>query len=327
MISQQLLQALRKCASDGGQHQLSLTSGEAETILADIELVVALEKLRDEHKARTVRPVNRDVVAQFCRGLAQRLDAHEWGLIDADVFRYISGELTAENVGGDQQVWVETLRDALSATIGELLLESTRNSARDVLDDVEDSFQKDLEFLRNAGWTVAVHNDYRQDGKSHTFWLFTKGERAVKGEGATDAEALREVREVIHGQTPLRPGYHWVHNGLCWEIVYIPDDSDVAFRVGGPLHHAERWGPFLYPPPAPEPYDTRGELPPPEERGWYWARATRAADWRPVFVSSELGVYGFFLRRQQPFSRSRVHQWGPRIMPPEEDSSEEDGDE
>lgn len=48
--------------------------------------------------------------------------------------------------------------------------------------------------LRSAGWAVAVHNDYRLNGVSMTFWLFTKGERAVKGEGKTDAEALNEVR-------------------------------------------------------------------------------------------------------------------------------------
>ena len=51
--------------------------------------------------------------------------------------------------------------------------------------------------IRAAGWAVAVHNDYRQDGKAHTFWLFTKDGRAIKGEGLTDAEALDQVREAI----------------------------------------------------------------------------------------------------------------------------------
>jgi hypothetical protein len=51
--------------------------------------------------------------------------------------------------------------------------------------------------IRAAGWMVAVHNDYHLDGESFTFWLFTKGERAVKGEGKTDAEALNEVREKL----------------------------------------------------------------------------------------------------------------------------------
>jgi len=51
--------------------------------------------------------------------------------------------------------------------------------------------------IRVAGWMVAVHNDYRQDSELHTFWLFTKGDRAVKGEGKSDAEALNEVRRKL----------------------------------------------------------------------------------------------------------------------------------
>jgi hypothetical protein len=48
--------------------------------------------------------------------------------------------------------------------------------------------------IRVGGWSVAVHNDYRLNGKSYTFWLFTKGQFAVKGEGRTDGEALDMVR-------------------------------------------------------------------------------------------------------------------------------------
>lgn len=51
--------------------------------------------------------------------------------------------------------------------------------------------------LRALGWSVAVHNDYRLRGASHTFWLFTKGTRCAKGEGLTDAEALQKVYEEI----------------------------------------------------------------------------------------------------------------------------------
>jgi len=47
---------------------------------------------------------------------------------------------------------------------------------------------------------VAVHNDYRQDGKLMTFWLFTRHKIAVKGEGATDVEALAQVIEQIEGR-------------------------------------------------------------------------------------------------------------------------------
>lgn len=55
--------------------------------------------------------------------------------------------------------------------------------------------------IRAAGWTVAVHNDYRLNGESHTFWLFTKGDRAIKGEGRTDAEALGKVRTLLSNTT------------------------------------------------------------------------------------------------------------------------------
>lgn len=51
--------------------------------------------------------------------------------------------------------------------------------------------------IRATGWVVAVHNDYRLNGEFHTFWLFTKGDRAVKGEGRSDAEALNAVRDAL----------------------------------------------------------------------------------------------------------------------------------
>lgn len=47
--------------------------------------------------------------------------------------------------------------------------------------------------IRALGWSVAVHNDYRLNGEAYTFWLFTKGSRAAKGEGRTDADALAAV--------------------------------------------------------------------------------------------------------------------------------------
>jgi hypothetical protein len=51
--------------------------------------------------------------------------------------------------------------------------------------------------LRAQGWMVAVHNDYRQDGELRTFWLVTRGEEAIKGEGPTDAAALGQIRARI----------------------------------------------------------------------------------------------------------------------------------
>jgi hypothetical protein len=50
------------------------------------------------------------------------------------------------------------------------------------------------EDLRNKGWMVVVHNDYRQNGIPHTFWAFSKGSIYVCGEGTSDAQALSHVR-------------------------------------------------------------------------------------------------------------------------------------
>jgi hypothetical protein len=54
-----------------------------------------------------------------------------------------------------------------------------------------------LDQIRRRGWSVAVHNDYKQNGESFTFWLFTCGDLAAKGEGRTDAEALEKVAAEI----------------------------------------------------------------------------------------------------------------------------------
>lgn len=57
------------------------------------------------------------------------------------------------------------------------------------------ALEKMLLALRSGGWTVAVHNDYRLDGETFTFWLFTHGDLGVfiKGEGRTDEEAVRKA--------------------------------------------------------------------------------------------------------------------------------------
>lgn len=58
--------------------------------------------------------------------------------------------------------------------------------------------------LRAAGWSVAVHNDYRLNGEPHTFWLFTHPDgRWIKGEGRTDAEALAACRAALPRPTTL----------------------------------------------------------------------------------------------------------------------------
>lgn len=48
--------------------------------------------------------------------------------------------------------------------------------------------------IRKAGWSVAVHNDFKINRNDCTFWLFTKDNQCVKGEGPTDVYALLQVR-------------------------------------------------------------------------------------------------------------------------------------
>lgn len=63
-----------------------------------------------------------------------------------------------------------------------------------------------VDVLRERGWSVAVHNDYRLRGERQTFWLFTCGSRCVKGEGPTDAVALSLVEDAINElEEGLRP--------------------------------------------------------------------------------------------------------------------------
>ena len=55
-----------------------------------------------------------------------------------------------------------------------------------------------LNELRSAGWSVAVHNDYRIGAEAFTFWLLTHPNgRWVKGEGCNDLSALVGCRDQI----------------------------------------------------------------------------------------------------------------------------------
>jgi hypothetical protein len=73
-----------------------------------------------------------------------------------------------------------------------------------------ETLESRLECLRDGGWTVAVHNDYRVASAHFTFWLFTHPDgRYVKGEGPTDAEALDQVIWQAFpnpASTPATPG-------------------------------------------------------------------------------------------------------------------------
>jgi hypothetical protein len=60
--------------------------------------------------------------------------------------------------------------------------------------------------LRAAGWRVACHNDYRQNGVAMTFWLMTHECGVyVMGEAETDIEALR----IIEAQAARKVRLTW----------------------------------------------------------------------------------------------------------------------
>lgn len=53
-----------------------------------------------------------------------------------------------------------------------------------------------LGLFRCNGWSVAVHNDYRLNGESMTFYLLTHPRGIyAKGEGKTDLEALQAAHK------------------------------------------------------------------------------------------------------------------------------------
>jgi len=66
---------------------------------------------------------------------------------------------------------------------------------------------QEADFMREQGWSVAVHNDYRLNGEDHTFWLWTHPSgRFVKGEGRTDQEALKQCAEAILSRPEAHAG-------------------------------------------------------------------------------------------------------------------------
>jgi hypothetical protein len=108
----------------------------------------------------------------------------------------------ARNIGV-AQVDTDLLMAAVERTAIRVLMRCEELAARAEQDVVQTNVRQDkleeakrcsADDLRADGWSVAVHNDYTLDGKAHTFWLFTKGPLALKGEGRTDAEALDKVR-------------------------------------------------------------------------------------------------------------------------------------
>lgn len=101
-------------------------------------------------------------------------------MVSAACDAFLAGNRTNRTVG------FKEIRMALEAGL----------SAR--VDVGEDPVERLVDVIRSRGWMVAVHNDYRLNGEPHTFWLFTKDGRAVKGEGRTDSEAIAHVVSAIH---------------------------------------------------------------------------------------------------------------------------------
>lgn len=133
------------------------------------------------------------------------------------------GDMTTEEIGD--------VLDALCsewgvASIRDGLVEAPVRAVATALADARlAAAESSADDIRAAGWNVAVHNDYRLHGKPHTFWLFTHAEsgRFVKGEGASDAEALREVRLIL---ALLDPATKTLVDALANQ-----DDSEVSTHV------------------------------------------------------------------------------------------------
>lgn len=90
-----------------------------------------------------------------------------------------------------KQTTYDRMREALESTIKEREALRGANEAASLRDT-----------LKELGWSVGVHNDYTLNGEDHTFWLFTHPSgRFVRGEGRTDAEALKAALDQVHGLT------------------------------------------------------------------------------------------------------------------------------
>lgn len=82
-----------------------------------------------------------------------------------------------------------------------------------------------LNAIREAGWSVAVHNDYQLHGEHHTFWLFTHPNgRYLKGEGPDDETALTLVDKQRRRLSELG-----ITTLICCPACGNPGDGDTVF--------------------------------------------------------------------------------------------------
>lgn len=120
---------------------------------------------------------------------------------------YLAHDNPVNMAEGKSQQWLslhdhsttfsKTVLDEIKAALALASTEPNAQPENAPKNTLNDGVAARLDALRADGWTVAVHNDYRLGGVAHTFWLFTKGYYAVKGEGLTDAEALDQCRAGI----------------------------------------------------------------------------------------------------------------------------------
>jgi hemerythrin len=105
--------------------------------------------------------------------------------------------------------------------------------------------------LRAHGWAVAAHHDYQLNGVPHTSWLFTRGDRFVKGEGRTDAEALDQIREQLPEIGESRPSCSAMNEGaglFKWDekyslnIIEIDRQHQKLFALVNELYEAAQKG-------------------------------------------------------------------------------------
>jgi hypothetical protein len=94
---------------------------------------------------------------------------------------------------GNEDGWCCGIEEAVAC------LAAQRNALQAERNRLQESLPDDI---RARGYSVAVHNDYRQDGVLHTFWLVTFESRCIKGEGRSDAEALEQIRHILRTGGP-----------------------------------------------------------------------------------------------------------------------------
>ncbi len=88
--------------------------------------------------------------------------------------------------------------------------------------------------MREQGWSVAVHNDYRQDGQSMTFWLLTHPRAGnARGEGRSDAEALEQAHARAEEALERADALHALEESAAAFLQSVPQKLMPAF-VGDP---------------------------------------------------------------------------------------------